>query len=461
MTIALGGVGRLTAPERRGLVALLLRAGLIDSIVPKDRADVVLAFGAVEPCDRPVVVFPPLQRTTSTAALAGLLKNPLQRLPAMARTVTGLIARQVELTINLPLLFADMLSPLVEAGTELDAHGRVAPKANTLYRLGVLEKPVLDELARAFLALVCELAGRPVPPPKQWRFCATFDIDSDGLLRPRRLARTALDLARRRPRRLGALLQDVLWSIPGVRVDPHLRLREVAEQLEAQGVPASFLVQARRRHKLDSYGLRRKSPLVRELELMMASEFHEVGLHSSYRTMEMPAAGFLRQWRHLERTVGFPVTPVHRAHYLRTREARYVWRGESPLVDSSLGFGEAPGFRHGTCFPFPVAPGVVEQPPIAMDSTYIYHWRETPRKAAAHALSLMEQCRAVGGTFVLIMHPHHFHETVSPGWKAFLLDLIDDARAAGALFQSLAHATLEAYEPAMALEEKIAAESAS
>ncbi|MBI1289689.1 hypothetical protein GC173_00400 [bacterium] len=452
-TVAIVYTTSLSADERRGFAALLLRAGIAGQVVEAAAADVVLLYGDESQLARPSLLIPRVA-TTSLDQHAALLKAPHE---LQARELQSSPYRQSTLGIDLVRLVADLLSPRLEHQEERDEHGRIAPSANLLHRLDQLDHPVVDELARAFLAIVCGLAGLPTPPPPVWTFCATFDIDTDGLLHPKRLARQAMELSRRDPRRLRQFAGDVAQAAARLKVDPEIRLRELGEQLEAIGVPATFLVQTHRWHRLDSYALRSGTPLARQLAHVLDNEFHEVGLHSSYTTSERPAKAFSAQWDRLRRVLGDRITPVHRAHYLRTRQAVYTGREESEsLVDSSLGFGEIPGFRHGTCFPFATSPSVIELPPVAMDSTFIYHLRLSPERTFDRLATLMDRCRLVGGCFVLVMHPHHFHECVRPGWKALLFDLIRRAQSTGARFQGLADTARVQYGPAAALEKKLA-----
>lgn len=346
-------------------------------------------------------------------------------------------------------ILADYLSGGHEDPTQLDHFGRLAPKANQLVAAGLHRGPLLDEMARLLGRIICQRAGCRLPEPKTWHFCATFDIDSDGLLRPRRWLRTAAETARQIPAAMARFAADSALALARLKPDPHLQLRQLGEQLEGLGVAATFHAQVAKRHRLDSYRLDDQSALANGLRQVLDNGVHEVGLHSSFTTLEGRAASFRRQWQRLKAVLGERVTPVHRAHYLRTLKAADYPRG---FVDSSLGFGSLNGFRYGTCHPFAAAGGAIELPPIAMDSTCLYHEGLSADEAFEELRPLMMAAARVGGAFVLVMHPHHFHETVSPGWHALLFDLITEARSEGARFQSLARTARELIDQQRRLE---------
>jgi hypothetical protein len=105
--------------------------------------------------------------------------------------------------------------------------------------------------------------------------------------------------------------------------------------------------------------------------------------------------------------------------------------GNLPVIDSSLGFGILPGFRCGTSFAFEATPHVLELPPTVMDSTHVYHLRQTAEQTLEAWRAPLREVAAVGGTFVPIFHPHHFDGIAHRGWREMLFDLLDDARRLG------------------------------
>jgi Family of unknown function (DUF7033) len=435
----------VTDAQRRAIAAVLLRTGLSIQVVEPKEALVLLVWGKAPKGlpRRPRVEIP--RQELSMDLFPDFLDTVIGRATG---TEHSLIERQTKTITSLNLDLITLAQGLLE-GWEEDAgphdhHGRFSPEGSAAYRHEVLDRPLLDEWCRALGKMLWKASGASDSefPTPEWSFCLTLDIDSAGMFRPARSAvRHFRQIIKEVPNRLPAAMILALQTWIGAARDPHLRVRELAEMLEGMEVPSTFFVQTHRKSPLDSYDLSQHGYLLRSLWAICNSGYHQVGLHSSYATVESDPGFFSAQWKRLGKLLNQAPHPVHRAHYLRCPEqAGYeLPRGMKNLVDSSLGFGSAEGFRRSTAWPFRSAQGVIELPPTVMDTTLRYFQGLDAEQAYERSVALMEKVQQTGGAFVPIFHPNNQDPFLWPGWREVLQDLSREAKRRGGSLQSLAH----------------------
>lgn len=160
----------------------------------------------------------------------------------------------------------------------------------------------------------------------------------------------------------------------------------------------------------------------------------QVGLHGSYDSYDDVQRLGLEKQR-LENVIGQPVTSC-RQHYLRfslqpdlgdffpekdkiqkIRREHFntvqVWQENGVSDDYTLGFAEQPGFRCGTCHPYPLydlnndcPTTVMEHPLIVMDGSLFDYQKLTIDQSNVLIDKLRKRCVAVEGDFVLLWHNH-------------------------------------------------------
>lgn len=324
-----------------------------------------------------------------------------------------------------------------EIGQVTDEHGRFSPAESLIAKHELLEIPIVDLVAASLREELERLSGSKhlgadVLGGKSWAFCPTFDIDSDGMFRGPRAYHMGLQALRAGLRTSARFVAEGVLSTTRLKPDPHIGITQLCQQIEGTGARATFFVQTHRAHRLDNYVLSPKSPLVRPLRRAI-SERHEVGLHSSYGTMSN-SVSYDAQWSRLRRVLRGS-RPVHRAHYLRVGLAD-TWR-DRRVLDSSIAFGAATGWRLGTSIPHPTAAHAWEAPPAAMDVTLRYREGLHADAATERALVLLQRARATGGVFTYIAHPQNLEELLWPDWRAGLFDLFAEARRGGAYIAPL------------------------
>ncbi|MEM1042550.1 MAG: polysaccharide deacetylase family protein [Bacteroidota bacterium] len=324
-----------------------------------------------------------------------------------------------------------------EATTRVrDEHGRFPYHASLQAVLGCAAAPVVD-LYRERLAEQLAAHGVPVcrwtRQGRPWAVALTHDVD---LLRKRRLG-TLARAALRRDGQAGAAVRQAVF-------DPNPRKRSLERMAEAErrrGVGATYFFKTAARSPWDvpypAY-----DPWLRRFIADLGDGF-EVGLHPSYFAHDHP--GHLAEERsRLAALAGAPPTAV-RQHFLRWTEATPRLHAAAGFrLDSTLGFARQPGFRRGTCFPFPLfdleanAPLDLWELPLAvMDTTLFAHLGLAPDAAEAAILGLFAACRRVGGVCVVLWHNTVYDEVDYPGQAAVFERTLDRALADGAAVLSL------------------------
>lgn len=198
----------------------------------------------------------------------------------------------------------------------------------------------------------------------------------------------AANLARRRP---------ILGGVDTVR------------EIEGRhGVRSTWNVIVRRRHERDAnYDF--DDPTVRRVLDELAGEGHEIGLHASYTSATTPGA--VADEMALLREAGYPAVGT-RQHWLRHpgadlfRELAKAGAG----YDSSFGWSDACGFRHGMARPFVPfdtstgAPAeVLEVPLVVMDVALADRDPGGPGDADL-ADAILREADLVGGAVSVLWH---------------------------------------------------------
>lgn len=384
-----------------------------------------------------VLAEPPLADAERRALAALLLRT---RLPI---EITSAKSARLELSIDGPpgraivVTRADLaaigghLNGEAEKNLPRDAHQRPVPPSAP-------GTPVVDEMGWSLRDQIIAKFPEYGSKPPDWRFCLTFDLDSAGMFHGTNSWHSFRQLPKQ-PAKYVEFLRSGFSTAIGTAPDPHLPFDFLLKLIKVQAIPATFLVQTHREHKLDSYDLAKAGALRNAIKDALADN-HAVGLHSSYATRDRDGDFFQEQWKRLRDIFGGAVQDIHRAHYLRTPDDFSSYAGAAHMVDSSLMYSPHNGFRRGTSLPFRVNDRIVEVPPLVMDTTLRYQEKLDHNQALAASLALMAEVKKHGGVFTIIWHPHNLNNLTWEGWAKVLFSIIGEAKRQGARFQTLADA---------------------
>jgi hypothetical protein len=304
-----------------------------------------------------------------------------------------------------------MLTRYEEAiSSERDEHGRFPAKASLAVAEGFLHRPLVNEYAEVLWAALRRIWPRLERRERNFRVVPTHDVDVPLSLRrpgPRGVLTAAADLARRRDPQLAA--QRLRWLARGSRDDdPTATFDTLMELSERRGLRSAFYFLAGGTNGHDaSYSL--DDPWFRRLLRRIDERGHEIGFHGSYETFRDPELT-RAELQALQRACAdegiASATRGGRQHYLRFENPTtwQIWADAGLAYDSTLGFGDRPGFRCGTCFEYPVFNvrtrqrlPLRERPLVVMERGGLAEGFETIARLKA-------ECRRYGGDFVLLWH---------------------------------------------------------
>jgi hypothetical protein len=298
-----------------------------------------------------------------------------------------------------------------------DAHGRLPARASVAHREGFLDRPVVDEYAEVLARILVRLWPRLGRTRPEYRLVLSHDVDLP-FCRDRTPRRAVGDVVTRRDpglagRRLAARLRPARVDEAS---DVCCTFERIMDAAEAAGVRSAFyfLCGGRGEPRNGSYAL--DEPRVRRVMRRIADRGHEIGLHPSYSTHDDPEATLAEFSRLREACARLGIDQGRwggRQHYLRWSNPTTWrnWAGAGLDYDSTLTFADEPGFRCGTCRPYPAFDLVareelplVERPLVVMDGTLFDYRRLTPDQAVDAISHLAGRCRRVGGEFTLLWH---------------------------------------------------------
>lgn len=324
-----------------------------------------------------------------------------------------------------------------------DQHNRFPYVSSIAARYGFIHLPLVDEYAMLLRQWVTEILRPDITlRPRTPHTVPTHDIDHlcrfTGTMQACKsifgrdlLINRSLDLVR------NSWEEFRRWR-ENPQQDPYiLAIEELVNRTRSRGEKAIFFLKAQTKGEYDcTYDV--NDALVAHIVKMIRDAGMEVGLHGSYRSYDSPEI-YCAEKDRLEKVAGTAVRSG-RQHFLRFNllknyvNAGYssyggqdsrqmmemthpstleVWQAAGLRDDYTLGYAEQPGFRCGTCHPYPLydlvndqVTGIMEHPLILMDGTlfdYLKLDTEDCRKTAAR---LLERCRAVEGDFVFLWHNH-------------------------------------------------------
>jgi hypothetical protein len=281
-------------------------------------------------------------------------------------------------------------------------------------------------------------AGRPKPVwpgGAPFAVCLTHDVDTVAAFDLRHHWRRVLNQARflrhRRDRRaaraLGASAAGLFRSLKPFRGVDRTHAHEAWLAMESEvGAKSTFLFlpeRYARPHYTD--GGYRYADKIRfcgqtcSLAEMMR-ELHrrgwEVGLHASWNSYDS-VDEMKRQKEQVERAVDADVISVRQHHlHFDVRCTAGVQHEAGFLVDSSLGYNDDVGFRHGTCYPWRLRDGssarvldVLELPLVIQEKCLVEVLGcGSAELAMAWAGRIVERVESVGGVLTLLWHPGTF-----------------------------------------------------
>lgn len=316
-----------------------------------------------------------------------------------------------------------------------DEHGRFMATESLAYRHGFLRTAVVDRWA----LLIKEAILRQYPDtpfrPRQYRFVETVDIDAAYCYRCKGLFRTVMGIVRDGLHRHDwKEVRRRLRVLRGKEEDPYDTFDYILEQSAGRkNLQLIFFA------LLGDYGMYDKpasyhNQSFRDL-LQRLGDSAKIGIHCSYYATDDP--------RKVEVETARLADILHRNivrnrfHFLRfhlPRDYRNLMR-HGIMHDYSMGFADLPGFRCGTASAVPFydlssdhESELYLHPFVAMDTSFQKYLALSPDEAIPQMHALIDEVRAVGGTFCCIFHNQNLSESFGwEGWRKFYEDTLEYA----------------------------------
>ena len=304
-----------------------------------------------------------------------------------------------------------------------DKYDRFTINESLAYQHGFIQQAVVD---RWFLqvksVLVKEFPELPFKERK-YRYLPTFDIDNAYAFRQKGFIRILGSLLKQLVKFDFKQLQKQVAVLIGKRKDPFDTFNyQLNIQKKYKLKPIYFFL-------LADYGLNDKnlSHENRHFQSLVKSiaDYAEVGIHPSYGSNKQKGK-LAQEIRRLERTVK---RDIHRSrqHFLKlSLPETYRNLIEADIhEDYTMGFAGDLGFRAGTCTPYPfydldeeVECKLTIYPFQLMEATFKYYLKVSPEKALEHLKPIIDEVKAVNGTFISLWHNESLSdEDEWEGWR--------------------------------------------
>jgi hypothetical protein len=317
-----------------------------------------------------------------------------------------------------------------------DKHGRFPAAESLAYKEGFLEKPVINHWA----LILAGLLKQRYPDYTFFRqggfeYLSTIDIDMAFCYRHKGFLRNLGGGARELMQLNFKSLGKRMAVLSGKERDPFDNFDYQEEVHDRFSVHPVYFVLLGDRGKYD-----KNIPFSNEAFTALIQRLvsrYKVGIHPSYGSSK--ARKRVRQEiRRLEDIVLHPVE-CSRQHFLKLdiRQTYALLQKNGIKEDHSMGYSEVPGFRAGTCTPFPFydlqkneTRDIVLYPFAVMDVALNRFLGLNPEEAIQRIKTLMDEVRSVNGLFISVFHNESLSDFAAwEGWRNVYEKMLSFAEA--------------------------------
>lgn len=312
-----------------------------------------------------------------------------------------------------------------------DDHGRFSMSQSVLNKPDWLMKPWVDIWAYHLRDILLKRYPNAVFKDREFKFLSTIDVDQAYAYRHKGFLRSVGTFSKQLLQgNFKEILHQFKVLIAG-RQDPFNTFDELLAWHESRGLDLQFFF------LVGDYGVYDQSiaythPAFRLL-VKSVHDYVPIGLHPSYRASHS-SAKIKGEKKRLEQMVHREVTDS-RQHFLR------IQFPDTPRMlldldierDYTLAYAEHPGFRAGTCTPFPFydlqfeVPTKLQMVPTSvMDVSMRYYLGLEPNQAVEMIKKVMDEVKAVDGQFVSLWHNNSVSDFAEwEGWQKVFLQQLD------------------------------------
>lgn len=311
-----------------------------------------------------------------------------------------------------------------------DEYDRFDAKVSLAYQHKFLTKPVVNTWAGWIRDIIRDRYPELDFPEQHYRYVSTIDIDNAYAYKEKGLMRT-----------IGGYLRSLLQMdfkeigirtrvLLGTQKDPYDTYDHLLDiQKKYKLKPIYFFL-------LGDYGVNDKNLPVDNKKfhslIKRIGDYADIGIHPSFGSNEDPAR-LKTEINRLSKILHRDITKS-RQHFLKLRlPGTYRNLIDLDITDDyTMGYASAVGFRAGICTPFNFYDLDLEletklkvHPFAVMEATLKYYMKVSPGEAINYIAPLIEEVRAVNGTFISLWHNETLcDEKQWAGWRSLYEDTV-------------------------------------
>ncbi len=333
----------------------------------------------------------------------------------------------------------------------LDQYGRFPYKESLQFKLGIIQKPVVNYYFRIILEGIEEFARinsipfQPNPALKRPVLMVSHDIDRtcgygffETGFRFKQLFGLAESYLSRKEIFKDASVSLFHFLNPFSGKDPFWTFETLMKWEEDRQFRGTyfFLEKEGGRNENSRYRFHEKRFV--KLFHELSDRGHEVGIHGTLRSA-LDKDSMDRTVGNLRRASPMPVEGI-RQHYLKFTPGTtgQIQEKAGLKYDASLGFAEHDGFRRSYCWPYRLydfgnnrTMDLWEVPLTVMEGTHFYYRKLDLAGSRASIETLVEEICKFNGVFSLLWHNHFFDEREIAGITQHYTGILDLCREKG------------------------------
>lgn len=311
-----------------------------------------------------------------------------------------------------------------------DKHDRYLPEESTLFKLGILETPIVDKWCYKLGKLLNLKSDK-----RKYRFLSTIDVDNAFAYKFKSL-----------PIKIGGSMKSILKGnledlkrrfqvYFGGKSDPYDTYDFISEVHSKHEIEGAFFFLLSDRNQWD-----KNLPFSnRHLRLLIKSLHgkNQVGIHPGYLSYTDQVRTHVEKLR-LEDALGEQVEHS-RQHFLKFKfpETPRILSEVEIKQDYSLGYASQLGFRAGTCSPFQFFDlekdkllNLTLHSSAIMDTTLNNYLKLSPEEALLRIQNIIKEVKESEGELITIWH----NETLSDirewkGWRSIFEKMVSSAKS--------------------------------
>jgi hypothetical protein len=316
-----------------------------------------------------------------------------------------------------------------------DNHNRFLANGSDAFQKGYLNKPLVNIWSLKIKSILSTWFPQLIFSTPVFSFIPTIDIDSAYAYKNKGLTRALGGILKAIQNKNHDELRKRLRVLLGYDDDPFdtftLQL-ELQKKYQYRAIYFILLADYGPNDKNIPYNNRNFRKLIRFL-----SDYADIGIHPSYASSLQPTLMVMETDR-LSKIIKLEIDQS-RQHFLKLvlPETYRNLINNDITHDYTMGYAENTGFRASVCTPFPffdldqdMSTSLIIHPFAVMDGTLHSYLKLTPEQATESIKTLINEVKAVGGTFIPLWHNQAFdEESTGKGWLDVYIRMVEEAQA--------------------------------